>query len=115
MKQLTRIFNDLDDIPEGFDISREETEAFNIEKYLKEFPLRYFLRYCKINEAEMRKWIIEVLRARLAQYATTLKQDRELLQEVKTIRSRKAMAIEVRIGEKEILTSLMEQLEEPRK
>jgi hypothetical protein len=63
-----------------------------------------------------RKWFLNVLQSRLSGYLTTLQEDRELLYQSKRKslsreNHRKVMAIEVRIGEKEILTQAILKLE----
>jgi Rubisco LSMT substrate-binding len=86
----------------------------------EEFPVRLILKEYHNGEQSSisdswRKWLLSVLETRLSDYQTSLEDDRELLRQSKeqspsNETHRKAMAIEIRIGEKEILTQAITKL-----
>src|ERR1700753_370740 len=119
--QLSDLFEDEENIPDGFDLPRPESDAFSILELSKEFPIRLILKDRHTGESsspcnDWTIWLINVLKGKLSEYPTSLEEDKVLLHQLvdshlSKENHRKAMAIEVRIGEKEILTQVITKLE----
>jgi hypothetical protein len=101
-------------------LARPESADFSIAEISEAFPIRYILRNRRGGNAaeDWRRWLLQVLEIRLGEYATSLEKDREILRQYERKRGvtetlsdyRKKQAIEVRIGEKEILTQVINKL-----
>ena len=102
-------------MPDGFDLARPESEDFSISDLSDDFPIRRLLKYHSsgdniANNSEWERWLLNVLQNRLSQYATSLDEDKNLLRRSEGINKRSKIGVEVRIGEKDILTQAIDKL-----
>jgi hypothetical protein len=101
-------------------LARPESDEFSLAELSEAFPIRHILKNRQGGDArkDWTRWLLYVLESRLAAYATSLDEDRELLRQYERTRAesrsdyRKKQAIEVRMGEKEILLLVINKLKQ---
>jgi hypothetical protein len=110
--ELARLVADFD-----FELERAQAESLNQAQMDEEFLLKRLIPKDRRSryEAESGPWWMEWMRrsveAKLKEYPTTLDEDKELL-ESRMMALRRRMAVEIRIGDKEILGSVKKQMDE---
>jgi hypothetical protein len=90
------------DLPDEFPLSRPGQNRPSLEDITEDLPILRIADKFEKSESEKLDWLIVVLKTRLSQYATSLEDDKEILEQSMES-SRLFIALQVRIGEKEIL------------
>jgi SET domain-containing protein 6 len=95
------------DLPNEFPLARPGQNKPSLEDITEDLPiLRISDRFNK-SESEKIDWLTLVLQTRLSEYSTSLEDDIRLVEKI-TENSRLSIALQIRIGEKEILHNWIE-------